>query len=187
MTNDRRRRSCQRSSTCHTFAPCRPGARSFRLIDSSSVAIEPIAQADMEGAGRLHQAVCFALLSEKQYLGASRLAACGYPHRPPVSALDPRVRLSRVSWIISSVFVFEAQRTDGCYLRDVFARLCPVEVPCVARQDNNATGWVRLHLFAVEMFAQADVENAGHDCVVRSSGCLCGISFAPEDALTLVT
>ena len=39
-------------------------------------------------------------------------------------------------------------------------RLRPVEVPRFARQNDYASGRVGLHLFAVELFAQADVENA---------------------------
>ena len=55
--------------------------------------------------------------------------------------------------------------TNGRYLGDVLTGLCPVEVGRIAGQNDNATGRIRLHLIAVELIAQADVENAGHDCV----------------------
>ena len=84
---------------------------------------------------------------------------------PAGSALHPRVRLSCVSWIILSVFVFEAQWTDGGYLRDILARLCPVEVPRVAGQNDNTAGGIRLHFVAVELIAEANVEHTGHDRV----------------------
>ena len=67
--------------------------------------------------------------------------------------------------IVAGIQVFEAQRTNGRYLGDVLTGLCPVEVGRIARQNNDATGRIRLHLIAVELIAQADVEYAGHDCV----------------------
>ena len=36
------------------------------------------------------------------------------------------------------VYVFQAERADGSYLRDVLAVFCPVEVRCVARKNDNA-------------------------------------------------
>jgi hypothetical protein len=35
-----------------------------------------------------------------------------------------------------------------------------VEVGRIAGQNDDATGWIRLHLVTVELIAQADVENA---------------------------
>ena len=35
----------------------------------------------------------------------------------------------------------------------------------IAGQNNDATGWISLHLIAIEPIAEPDVENAGHDCV----------------------
>src|SRR5262249_17813286 len=92
-----------------------------------------------------------------------------------------------VSRIVLRVLVFEAQRTNGRYLSDVLAGLCPVEVPRIAGQNDDAAGWICLDLIAVELFAEADVEDAGHDRVDPVLGCLCGMSFTPDGALTLIT
>jgi hypothetical protein len=35
----------------------------------------------------------------------------------------------------------------------------------IARQNDNATGRIRLKFSGVELITQADVENAGHNCV----------------------
>ena len=51
------------------------------------------------------------------------------------------------------------------YLDDVLTGLCPVEVGRIAGQNDNGPGRIRLHFIAVELIAQADIENAGHDCV----------------------
>src|SRR5882724_1042201 len=67
--------------------------------------------------------------------------------------------------IVAGIQVFETQRTNGRYLGDVLTGFCPVEVGRVAGQNDNATGRVRLHLIAVELIAQADVEHAGDDRV----------------------
>src|SRR6266704_5985348 len=67
--------------------------------------------------------------------------------------------------IVGGIQVFEAQRTNGRYLGDVLTGFRPVEVGRIAGKNDDATGWIRLHLIAVELIAQADVENAGHDGV----------------------
>src|SRR5213594_2096404 len=67
--------------------------------------------------------------------------------------------------IVGGIKVFEAQRTNGRYLGDVLTGFCPVEVGRIAGQNDDATGRISLHLVAVELIAQADVENAGHDRV----------------------
>ena len=67
--------------------------------------------------------------------------------------------------IVAGIQVFEAQRTNGRYLGDVLTGLCPVEVGRIAGQNDNGPGRIRLHFIAVELIAQADIENAGHDCV----------------------
>src|SRR6266480_7461818 len=73
--------------------------------------------------------------------------------------------LLALTWIVGGIQVLEAQRANGRYLGDVFTGLCPVEVGRIAGQNDDATGRIRLHLVAVELIAQADVENAGHDRV----------------------
>jgi hypothetical protein len=60
------------------------------------------------------------------------------------------VEVSFVSRIVLHVLVFETQRTNGRYLSDVLAGLCPVEVPRIAGQNDDAAGWIRLDLIAVE-------------------------------------
>ena len=70
-----------------------------------------------------------------------------------------------VSRIVLRVPVFEAQRTNGRYLSDVLAGLCPVEVPGITGQNDDAARWICLDLIAVEAIAQTDVENTGHDRV----------------------
>src|SRR5579863_1468569 len=80
-----------------------------------------------------------------------------------IAALNAGSRTSRVSGIISSVFVFHAQRTDGADLRHILARLRPVEVPRVARQNDNSAGWMGLEFFGLEPIAEADIEDPGHD------------------------
>src|SRR3989441_6915247 len=69
------------------------------------------------------------------------------------------------TWIIGGIKVFETQRTNGRYLGDVLTGFRPVEVGRMAGQNDDATGWIRLHPIAVELIAQADVEHAGHDRV----------------------
>ena len=67
--------------------------------------------------------------------------------------------------IVAGIQVFEAQRTNGRYLGDVLTGFCPVEVGRITGQNDDATGGIRLHLVAVELIAQADVEDARHDRV----------------------
>lgn len=66
--------------------------------------------------------------------------------------------MTLVSRIVLRVPVFEAQRTNGCHLTDVLAGLCPVEVPSIARQHDDAAGWMCLDLIVIESIAEADVE-----------------------------
>src|SRR5262249_17539102 len=57
-------------------------------------------------------------------------------------------------------------------LSDVLAGLCPVEVPRITRQNDDAAGWIGLDLVAVELIAQADVEDTRHDGVDAILGVL---------------
>src|ERR1700722_5073718 len=74
------------------------------------------------------------------------------------------VRLSAIllARIVAGIQIFEAQRTNGRDLGDVLAGLCPVEVPSVAGQNDDAAGRISLQLIAVEPLTEADIENAGH-------------------------
>jgi hypothetical protein len=63
--------------------------------------------------------------------------------------------------IVAGIQVFEAQRTDGRYLRDVLTGFCPVEVIRIAGQNDDATGRIRGHFVAVEPIAEADIIRAG--------------------------
>jgi hypothetical protein len=80
--------------------------------------------------------------------------------------------VSLVSRIFLRIPVFEAQRPNGRDLSDVLAGLCPVEVPCVAGQNDDAAGWICLDLIAVEPIAQTNVENTGHDRIDAVLGVL---------------
>jgi hypothetical protein len=66
---------------------------------------------------------------------------------------------------VSGIQVFEAQRTNGCYLGDVLAGFCPVEMRRIAGQNDDGARRIRLHLVTLELIAEADVENAGDDRV----------------------
>ena len=65
--------------------------------------------------------------------------------------------------IVGLVEVFQTQWTDGRHLRDVLAGLCPVKVDRTAGQDNDAAGRISMNLVAVELIAEADVENTRYD------------------------
>src|ERR1700731_1302106 len=67
--------------------------------------------------------------------------------------------------IVIWIEIFEAKRPNRRYLRDVLARLGPMEVPGIAGQNDDAAGRVGLDLVAVELLAETDIENAGHDRV----------------------
>src|ERR1700730_6956428 len=80
----------------------------------------------------------------------------------PVFELSWRPMMAR---IINRVMVFEAERTDCRYLGDVFARLCPVKMPGLAGQNDNAPRRIGFHIVTVERFAKSYVENAPPDRV----------------------
>src|SRR5262249_19774653 len=62
--------------------------------------------------------------------------------------------------IVGGIKIFEAERPDRRDLRDVLAGLCPMEVRRVAGQHNHTSRRKSLYLVAVEVLAQADVEDA---------------------------
>lgn len=70
-----------------------------------------------------------------------------------------------VSRIVFRADVFKAKRPNRRHLRDVLTGFRPVEMRRIAGQNNDATGRIRLQLIGVELIAQADVENAGDNCV----------------------
>src|SRR6185312_3130826 len=72
---------------------------------------------------------------------------------------------SAVSWVMFRVHVFEAEWADCRYLSDVLARPRPVEVRSAAGEHDDGARRIGLQLVAVEMCAQADVEDAGDDRV----------------------
>src|SRR5271166_129508 len=74
-----------------------------------------------------------------------------------------RARPVLPAWVVAGIEVFEAERTDGVDLADVLAGLRPVEVPRIAGEHDDAAGRIGLHLVAVELFAEANVEDAGDD------------------------
>src|ERR1700761_5068464 len=68
-----------------------------------------------------------------------------------------------VARIVMLVVIFESERADGADLRDIFTGLRPMKMPGLAGQHDDAARRIGLHLFAVEFFAEADVEHARHD------------------------
>src|SRR4051794_24936083 len=60
---------------------------------------------------------------------------------PSSSVLMPR--------IVLRVVIFEAERTDCRHLRDVFARFRPMEMPGLARQNDDASRRIGFHLLGV--------------------------------------
>ena len=72
--------------------------------------------------------------------------------------------------IVIRIQIFKAKWSDGCHLGHVFTRLRPVEMPGIAWQNDDSTRRIRLHFATLELFAQPDVEHAGHhgvDAVFR--------------------
>ena len=68
-------------------------------------------------------------------------------------------------WIVVRINVFKAQRPDRRHLRDVLAGLRPMEVGCVAGQNDHGSGRIGHQLLGVEVITQPDVKDAGDDCV----------------------
>ena len=60
--------------------------------------------------------------------------------------------------IVARIHVFKAQRANSRYLGDIFSGLCPVEMGCVARQNDNAAWRVRRQFIAIKLIAETDVE-----------------------------
>ena len=79
-----------------------------------------------------------------------------------ISAIGNEAVVSRVVFWTD---VFKAKRTNRCNLRDVFTRFRPVEMGCIARQNDNASGRIRLEFIGIELITQTDIENAGDNCV----------------------
>src|SRR5215469_3374521 len=67
--------------------------------------------------------------------------------------------------VIGAVRVFETQRPDCRDLGDVFARLCPMEMPGIAGKDEDRAGRISGDGVTIEPVAETDVEDAGHDRV----------------------
>src|SRR5215471_20841340 len=67
--------------------------------------------------------------------------------------------------IVARLHVFKAQRANSRYLGDICSGLCPVEMGRVAWQNHNASRRKRLHLVAIKLIAETDVENARNDRV----------------------
>ena len=89
--------------------------------------------------------------------------------------------------IVAGIVVFEAERADGVDLAHVLAGLRPVEMPSAAGQDDEAARRIGLDLVAVELIAEADIEDAryyGVDPVLRMP---MRMSLTPDGALTRIT
>jgi hypothetical protein len=81
----------------------------------------------------------------------------------PVTGAQSRERFAAsralIPGVVFRVHVFKAQRSNRGHLRDVFARLSPMEVPGIAGEYDNTAGRIRLDFVAVELIAEADVEH----------------------------
>src|SRR6202042_2900797 len=67
-----------------------------------------------------------------------------------------------VSRVVFRVEVFESQRAYRGDLRDVLARLRPVEMVRVARENDHGAGRIGLQLTRVEFVTQSDIKDAGN-------------------------
>src|SRR6516164_3562855 len=56
--------------------------------------------------------------------------------------------------IVGGIQIIEAKRTDGRYLRDVFAGFRPVKMRSVAGYHDYASRWKSVHLVAVKTIAE---------------------------------
>jgi hypothetical protein len=65
-----------------------------------------------------------------------------------------------VSWVVFRAEVFKSKRSHRRRLRYVLTGFRPVEMGRIARQNDDASGRLRLQLVRVELIVQADVENA---------------------------
>ena len=168
MTNDQRRRSCQRSSTSlHNFAPCRPGARSFRMRYSFFCRHRTDRPSRYGGRWTSPPSCLFRVVQRKTGAwGPASWRPVGIRIGRVVSALGTRLRLSHISWILFEHLLYS--RPNG-----PMAVICITYSPDFAQWKCHVSpgrtitqpGGYACTFIAVEMFAQADVENAGHDCV----------------------
>src|SRR5437764_1124961 len=76
---------------------------------------------------------------------------------PAIGSLFPR--------IIAGMQIFESERTGRAYLRDVLTGFRPMEVRRVSRENDDAPRGIGFHLIAIELIAEANVEDARHDRV----------------------
>src|ERR1700733_8254756 len=99
----------------------------------------------------------------------SRQARCSStaPSKGSVAVVELRRVLltTLLARVISVIEILESQWTDRRNLGDVLAGLRPVEVWCIAWQDDDAAWRIGLDLVPVEPIAEANVEDAGHDRV----------------------
>src|SRR5215471_62872 len=84
------------------------------------------------------------------------------PRRQGTLQLSGSGRMAQAR-IVSGIHILKTKRSDRCYLRDVLAGFCPVEVGRVAGEDDHASRRKCLHPVTVEGFAQTNVEDARHD------------------------
>ena len=114
--------------------------------------------------------------------------------------------MSLVSRIVLRIHVFETQRTNGRYLSDVLAGLCPVKVPCRRQgqplhQNSTSRDCGALHKAAHALIAvvtHAEVKpnlvglRTGRECLdcperirTRKRLSVAGLSRRPSSALVL--
>jgi hypothetical protein len=68
--------------------------------------------------------------------------------------------LSLISGVVVRVEIIETERADCRHLADVLAGFRPVEMECVAGQNDHGAGGKGLQLIGIEAVANPDVEDA---------------------------
>ena len=58
-----------------------------------------------------------------------------------------------LSRIVTTIPILETEWPNCAYLRDILARLCPVEVPGFSRQHDDTARWIGFDLIAIECLA----------------------------------
>ena len=70
-----------------------------------------------------------------------------------------------VARIVVRIHVLKSQWAKRTYLCDVLTGLGPVEVWCIAGQDDYSARRICLQLIIIETISEADIKDAGDHCV----------------------
>ena len=74
-------------------------------------------------------------------------------------------RLLLQARVVVGVVIVKAERADRRDLSNIFPRLRPMEVLGFTRQNDDAARRISLHIVAVELLAEPDIEHTRHDGV----------------------